>query len=134
MSCLVAKRSGGARSYGSAAGSPRLPPRLHKRSRVVSSKLPRIADGRSSHGDGGGSSCSQLAWVPRAGRSRGVHHGRRRAGAATFTLVADAAAFGAYAYLLGGEIAKKAGAGVDRLPARTRGARRMRGRVVRPGI
>ena len=39
-------------------------------------------------------------------------------GPATFTLVADAAAFGADAYLLGGEIAKKAGAGVDRLLAR----------------
>ena len=114
----VAKRSGGARSYGSAAGSPRLPPSSPQAFQSSLQSCPELpTDDRATET---AAALAALACVgfPALAEVAASITGGDAPGPATFTLVADAAAFGADAYLLGGEIAKKAGAGVDRLLAR----------------
>ena len=114
----VAKRSGGARSYGSAAGSPRLPPSSPQAFQSSLQNGPELpTDDRATET---AAALAALACVgfPALAEVAASITGGDAPGPATFTLVADAAAFGADAYLLGGEIAKKAGAGVDRLLAR----------------
>jgi len=114
----VAKRSGGARAYGTSSNAPRLPPSSAQAFQSSLQSCPELPpDDRATET---AVALAALACVgfPALAEVAASITGGDAPGPATLTLVADALAFGADAYLLQGEISKKVVAGVDRLASR----------------